>query len=147
MARSGGLIKNRAVEANLAWSDSGVPPPRRVRARDSLVVSATREDGALRMRIQVRLLLGSTKERNFLLLCNGNDITSMNYTSWTSALARFFFGFILKQSIAVPSGNHNVLSARSDLTHQMECFPNSACWREASVSDDDQRLEAGRPPR
>lgn len=85
------------------------------------------------MRIQVKLLPGSTKERNFLLLCNGNDIIGMNYASSTSAFFRFFplFLLFLKLLIGVPSGNHNVLSARFDL---MECFLNFVYSSEVSVS-------------
>lgn len=47
-------------------------------------------------------------------------------------LPSFFFVF-KKLLIGVPSGNHDVLSARSDLTHQMERFLNSVHFSQVSV--------------
>lgn len=55
----------------------------------------------------------------------------------------FFFVLFFKLLIGVPSGNHDVLPARSDLTHQMERFLNFVHLSQVSVGADEQRLERG----
>lgn len=51
----------------------------------------------------------------------------------------FFFVLFLKLLIGVPSGNHDVLSSRSDLTL------NSVHLSQVSIGFDEQGLEQGRP--
>lgn len=61
-------------------------------------------------------------------------------------ISSFFFFWLsfFKLLIGVPSGNHDVLAARSDLTQQMERFLNFVHLSQVSVGGaDEQRLEGG----